>query len=553
MEDEQDIQQEITGVDFAREGITPTGVGRSPGQIDFLGDEDYFIFSPEPNRQYQVIVDSNVDTLLGVYDSFSGALLNADDDDGAGVNPQIDLVTGLNPDALVFQVDAAGNGEPTSAENATAVLATYDLLIFDLGPRPDPIEDDPAVDDVGDSLGESTAIGLNNEIQESIETAGDIDAYRILFEQGRAYSISLEARPDSDIDGQGPLDAFLQVIDSQGQLLLENSDRQEGTTDAGIVFAPEVTDFYFLSASDFDLENGTGAYELVVNDIGPAELPESPDSIGDDLQSAAVGELFDPITNQIETNDDVDVFLYTLVAGDTYQFDAISQDGLLNPALALVNSNGDTIATDNDGGSGANAQIVITPEETLDVYAIVGGFEGNSVGQYSLLAGATDVRAASTFEVQEIALLYEAGLDRDGDIDFDGLNFWIDQSEGGLSIDEISGFFLNSDEFQEDAEAFLNDGTDLTDDNVRDPDVFSNDDFIIFLYENVLDRMFDQEGFDFWSGILDGLLADPDEAGTARESMLLFFARSGENVNSSPFIEDLQPVSDTEWDFVVEA
>jgi len=153
-------------------------------------------------------------------------------------------------------------------------------------------------------------------------------------------------------------------------------------------------------------------------------------------------------------------------------------------------------------------------------------------------------------EAEEVALIYEAGLDRDGDIDLPGYNFWIDQREAGLSSLETAGYFLNSDEFQENVEAFLGDGTDITDDNVRDADVFSDDDFVIFLYENVLDRTFDQPGFEFWSRILDGLLADPDQAGTAREQMLLFFADSGENRNNSLFVETATETFPGEWAFV---
>ena len=93
-------------------------------------------------------------------------------------------------------------------------------------------------------------------------------------------------------------------------------------------------------------------------------------------------------------------------------------------------------------------------------------------------------------------------------------------------------------------------GVDITPENVRDPGVFSDDNYVIFLYENVLDRMFDQPGFDFWSGVLDGLLANPATAPTAREALLLFFADSPENHMNSPIVETLEETTLGDWNFV---
>lgn len=153
-------------------------------------------------------------------------------------------------------------------------------------------------------------------------------------------------------------------------------------------------------------------------------------------------------------------------------------------------------------------------------------------------------------EAQTVALLYEAGLDRNGNIDLPGLNFWIDQREAGLSVLGLAAFFLDSDEFQASAEALLADGTDLTDANVRDGSVFSNEDYVVLLYENVLDREFDVPGRDFWLSVLETFDANPNQSATARERLLLAFAESDENRNGSPVVDTLAEVSPGEWDFV---
>ena len=152
-------------------------------------------------------------------------------------------------------------------------------------------------------------------------------------------------------------------------------------------------------------------------------------------------------------------------------------------------------------------------------------------------------------EAREIALLYEAGLDRDGDIDLPGLNFWIDAREAGLSKRGLAAEFLNSEEFQASAEAFLGDGTDLTDETVRDQLVFSDEDYVSLLYENVLERTPDAGGLAFWLGILEGFADNPGEADTARERLLLAFAQSEENVAGSPAIETMTEIAPGDWAF----
>ena len=128
---------------------------------------------------------------------------------------------------------------------------------------------------------------------------------------------------------------------------------------------------------------------------------------------------------------------------------------------------------------------------------------------------------------QQLALLYEAGLDRDGNIDTPGLNFWIDAREGGQSLRGISQAFLDSREF---TVAF------------GDIDALTDRALVEQLYRNVLDRAGEPGGVEFWTG----RLAD----GVSRAVMLIAFARSPENVGTSAFVEDLAEVSPGVWDFV---
>jgi len=130
-------------------------------------------------------------------------------------------------------------------------------------------------------------------------------------------------------------------------------------------------------------------------------------------------------------------------------------------------------------------------------------------------------------EVREVALLYEAGLDRDGNIDKAGLNFWVDQREAGLSMTDMAFFFLESAEFV---------------DKFGPVEALSGEDYIDLLYDNVLDREGDAAGITFWNEIA----ARP---GVDRAQILLSFAVSVENGEGSQFLTELTEITPGLWDF----
>lgn len=128
-------------------------------------------------------------------------------------------------------------------------------------------------------------------------------------------------------------------------------------------------------------------------------------------------------------------------------------------------------------------------------------------------------------DVSEIALLYEASLDRIADIG--GFNFWIDVFEGGWTFKDIAEEFLDNPEF---AEKF------------GDIDTLSAAEYIDRLYQNVLGREADQGGLDFWEGQIDKGLDYAD--------LLLEFAESDENVAQANYLDFLEEVAPGVWDWV---
>ena len=98
--------------------------------------------------------------------------------------------------------------------------------------------------------------------------------------------------------------------------------------------------------------------------------------------------------------------------------------------------------------------------------------------------------------------LYTVAFDRFPDAG--GLEYWINQYTATSDANGVAKSFLASDEFQRLY------GTDV-----------SNEEYVEALYLNVLDRLPDQGGLDYWVGTLDD--------GRERDQLLLDFSESPEN------------------------
>ncbi|HCA03654.1 MAG TPA: hypothetical protein DEO68_16135 [Halomonas campaniensis] len=120
--------------------------------------------------------------------------------------------------------------------------------------------------------------------------------------------------------------------------------------------------------------------------------------------------------------------------------------------------------------------------------------------------------------IENIALIYEAALNRQPDEA--GLNYWIDVAMQGQSTIDISGFFIQSDEF-------------LT--NFGAP---SNNDFIDRMYLNVLDRNADAAGKTYW--------LDQMATGLTQAEVLNYFAVSQENIDNAAWLSGLAE-TDSGW------
>lgn len=131
---------------------------------------------------------------------------------------------------------------------------------------------------------------------------------------------------------------------------------------------------------------------------------------------------------------------------------------------------------------------------------------------------------------ERVALIYEAALNRDGNIDLPGLNFYISVTErDGLSDEFLAIDLMTSPEFTE---------------NFGDVISLTNSEFLEQIYLNVLDRASDAAGRQFYLDLLN--------AGTITKGLALAdIAISPENSTASvDVLKGLYESSDGQWEFL---
>lgn len=193
----------------------------------------------------------------------------------------------------------------------------------------------------------------------------------------------------------------------------------------------------------------------------------------------------------------------------------------------LSYNGGKTIALDNAGVfAGTAGNDVVHGSNGRDIMAVSGNAGQHKIDIYPAGATLHDTTGAggldTLFNVERIKFadkmmaidiqgvggqafrLYEAAFNRASDAA--GLGFWIDHLDNGVPLKDVAKGFIDSREF----------------DQIHGPNL-DNRDFVAALYENVLDRIPDEAGIDYWVRQLTQGNAD-------RADVLIAMANSDENI-----------------------
>ena len=220
--------------------------------------------------------------------------------------------------------------------------------------------------EIGADFDTADYLAIGQQRDSRIGAAGDADWFYVDLIEGRPYRFNLLS---------SEFDTVLTLLSPEGVEVASNDDG--GTqTNSYLTFMSPTGGSYIASVSAYD-EQGAGGYSLYAYDTdvpgtyGTDEYLDS--SVGDDRASA------------IEFEGDKDSYSVSLDEGRTYLIEVVSEGErpLRNPALTVLNSSGEEVASDEDGGAGLNAQLRFTPEST-DIYYIQARGGPSQLGGYRI-------------------------------------------------------------------------------------------------------------------------------------------------------------------------
>jgi hypothetical protein len=226
----------------------------------------------------------------------------------------------------------------------------------------------PLASDLNDSLGEAESLGSISTSPRSesglISPDTDVDMYRFSVSAGQTVDFDI----DTPLNGPGGLGSLIRLFNSQGQQLAQNNDNTapgENTIgfDSYLRYTFTTAGTYYLGVSnannalyspltgDGDTAGGTNAtgdYTLTVQGL-PVDTD---DALSEARSMGSVTTTPDTFTDNIVTDIDVDLYRFTVTAGQVVDFDVdtpLNGTGGLGGFLRIFNSAGQEIAFNNDG------------------------------------------------------------------------------------------------------------------------------------------------------------------------------------------------------------
>ena len=373
----------------ATSGVVSVG-GFSTGNIESYEDVDWFKVTLTAGTTYRFDlegVDTSRGTLanpwLELFNTSGTAVIIRDDDTGTGLNSLIS-----------YTASASGTYYLAASSYSITGTGTYRLSATVGGGG-------GGGDDYIVSAATSGVVSVGGFSTGNIETAGDVDWFKVTLTAGTTYRIDLEGADSS----RGTLaDPQLELFNTTGTLVIASDDDTGTGLNSQITYTPTATGTYYLGALSHT-STGTGTYRVSVAAAGPT------DDYGSTTSTAGAINTGQTLNGSIETGGDVDWFSIALTGGQSYQFDLRGVDSgrgtLTDPKLYLLNSSGAAITFSDDDGVGLDAMIQYSPavQSSGIYYLAVQGYSNTMTGTYQLttsLMGGTTINPVLQTSSQNI-------------------------------------------------------------------------------------------------------------------------------------------------------
>jgi|GEM_PF-1380478 len=302
------------------------------GEINQIGDSDYFKFVAEYTEVIQVYlyadVGSELNTYLNVYDS-NGSLLDYNNDQNG-----IDFLAAT--DSAIFLQVEQGQSYYFEVKGASQTIGAFGLLV------------EPIFDDFGNSMEDAEIVSLvSNTISQAgeIEIAGDQDVFKFVALTSGNYTFAVGGTNSNE-----DIDTFLQILDENGNVIASNDDAPgSNSTDSFLRFDLLADETYYVRVSSYG--DSHGAYQL--------DITYDPSASADDhgnTTSTATPFVIDgnaaTLAGAIGYNGDVDVFSTVVTDNATIRIESSFANASLNGVLkVLINRNDNIIQVGSDEGT----------------------------------------------------------------------------------------------------------------------------------------------------------------------------------------------------------
>ncbi len=247
--------------------------------------------------------------------------------------------------------------------------------------------------------------------------------------------------------GSNEFDTYLTIVDEWGNMS-ENDDANPETTDSQLVYCFEQAGTLYVQASSWRGQ-GTGRFSVVVSpldvdvDYVAGRLIEEGEEITGFMR--AVGETIDNRTVQS----------YTIEVVRGREIDVLMRSSALDSYLIAHSPSGRRYE-DDDSGGGHDARLVLTADEAGVWTVYPTSFEGDSIGEYTLLYTARaprEVRERFTGQLHDLGRSYDGRVYQVHSLETEaGVEYQIDMRSHSFDtylvvLDHLGSLVAENDDF----------------------------------------------------------------------------------------------------------
>ena len=305
---------------------------------------------------------------------------------------------------------AATTSSPERLDQTLSAGQTYYIKVIGFGGAVQPSYnmaiDGPSAPTGGDSDDQTTEarpISVGGSVTDSVSNSTDVDLFKFTVAAGKKLAFDLDRTSGSS------LDSFVRLFNASGSRIASNGDANApGETasparESYLAYTFTTAGTYYVGVSGAgnqsysavtgsgDLPGSTGGYTLRVTGVTTPTTPPDADDQTAEARSLSIGG---SITDAVANPTDVDLFKFTVKAGQKLGFDVDPASGsTLDSFLRVFNSSGSRIASnDNRAAPGetlARSSYLDYTFATAGTYYV--GVSGAGNQSYSAVTGSGDL------------------------------------------------------------------------------------------------------------------------------------------------------------------